>query len=416
MVKNLGGVFTGQGVVQKQGRRPTLADLGFVAGPVDLAVAPDGKIETVGRLAASSNDRVFDGTGLVATAGFKDSHTHALYMGSRSPEFFMRWSGKSYREISDAGGGIHNSVAALATASDTDILRAISAKLGAMAQWGSTRVEVKSGYGRDASSELRFLRLLKQARSQKHQPHISATFLGLHALPKDRSESDFVDEMIGALPIIRKEQLAEFVDAFPEQGFFSLEESLRFGRAAHDCGLRLKVHADEITDMGAASAFARLGAQSVDHLQKIHPSAVALLAHQNTVATFLPATSFFLGIEYAPARAVIDAGARFALASDYNPGTAPAPGFGLTMFLAASQLRLTAPEIVSGVTYGGAAALGVEQQEGALLPGFFGDFLLWNQTSLRPEPFLQDLIVAQMPPKFVFIRGQALPFSGLLTT
>jgi imidazolonepropionase len=288
-------------------------------------------------------------------------------------------------------------------ASDDELLTLLTEKLRQQLQHGITHVEVKSGYAPDARGELRLLRVLKKAQNSELPIALLPTFLGLHALPKGRSESEFVDEMISILPEIKKEGLAHFIDAFPEKGFFTLEESLRFAAAGLKHGLVPKIHADELSPLGSAEAFSKLGAFSVDHLQKISEAGKAELAKSKTVATLLPATSFFLDLEYSPARDLLTKGARVALATDYNPGTAPDLSPQFTMRLAASQLKMTPAEIFCAFTYNGAAALGLDQEAGIIAPQQKANLCLWKVT---PKHALEEIVVAGPKPTEVFFSGR----------
>src|SRR5688572_18248114 len=350
---------------------------------------------------------------MLALPGFIDPHTHAIFAGERSHEYFMRWAGKTYLEITQAGGGIHSTVRAMDQATDAELASSLRARLSHMFRCGATMAEVKSGYAHSAQGELRLLRIINSLRHEQGIPEIRPTFLALHALPKDRNEDEYVDEMIAILPQIAQEKLATQVDAFPEKGFFTLESSMRFAQAAKSVGLPMKVHADELCDLGSSEAFARFGALSIDHLQHISDSAVTYLGESKTVATMLPATSFFVGIPYANARRLIDAGARVALATDFNPGTAPASDLQLTHMLAASQMKMSAAEIFCASTYSAAASLGLESTHGALIPGRVGDVLLYQiakeDQDAQPMALLQQIILSRLAPTRVVSRGRLLP-------
>lgn len=413
-ISNLAGFFSSEGLALKEGRRPEIMDCGFVRGPVDIVIdLTQGKILSIeASRTHSDSEREIDGSGLVATPGFIDSHTHALFAGTRAREYFMRWAGLSYREIAAQGGGILNTFAAMREARDEDLLSDLYERLRLMREAGTLVVEIKSGYGETPEGEIRSLRLIKKAKSDPLCPvRIQSTFLALHALPKGAVEEDYVSDMIAVLPTVARESLADYVDAFPEQGFFSLEQSLRFARAAEKLGLRSKVHADELTPMACAESFVPLSAVSVDHLQKISPEGIAALATSKTVATFLPTTSFYLDLEYAPAKDVIDAGARVALASDYNPGTSPESGLQFTALLAASRMKLSAAEIFAGVTLNAAAALGLDERHGQLKAGFAADILLWKlaspaSQSHNGQELLEEIFVESRKPELSFVGGK----------
>jgi imidazolonepropionase len=415
LIQNLSGIFDGSGFVTKQGRRPAAADCGYRAGPIDIFIdQTTGRILEVGpSLRAGSFDRI-DGSGYIATAGFIDPHTHAIFGGQRSGECFMRWAGRTYLEITQAGGGIHSTVRATNDLSDDDLRQQLIARLRQMLACGATTVEVKSGYARDAEGELRLLRIIKSIAIEPDLPEIRATFLALHALPPGRDEAEYCDEMIAALPRVHEESLAAQVDAFPEKGFFTLESSMRFAKAAQRFGLPAKIHADELSDLGTSEAFARFGALSIDHLQCISDTAVKALETAPTVATMLPPTSFFVGLPYANARRLVDAGARVAVATDFNPGTAPALDLQLTHLLAASQMKLSAAEILCATTYNAAAALGLDQTHGALLPGRIGNVLLFrpvagsNPVDDEETAILREIILNRHRPSAVVARGRKI--------
>lgn len=404
IIKNLAAVITGEGFRSKSGRRPSAEDVGLRQGPLDLHIDTGGGISELQPSDASPGD--FDGSGLVATAGWIDSHTHTFFAGNRAAEYFQRWRGASYKEISDGGGGIHNSCRDLAAREPEKLLNDFLSRLDRARAHGITTLEVKSGYADTAGGELRVLRLIKEARalSALSGPDIHPTFLGLHSLPKARNEREFVDEMIAVLPIIAQEKLALSVDAFPEIGFFSLEESERYAKVARANGLSLKIHADELSPLGSAETFARLDALSVDHLQRIGNLGIEALATRDTVACLLPATSFYLDLPYTDARRLLQAGARVALATDFNPGTAPWPDFRQTCLLAATQFKMTPAEILCALTFNAAASLG-RTDRGTLTPGQRADLSLWKIDGLVKNG-LEEILLSPQPPQRVLVNGR----------
>lgn len=410
IIKNLRAAITGQGFLKTGGRHPQNSDLSVLKGPVDILIDKDGRISKIGSsLQVDSSDTLIDGTGLVAAPGLIDSHTHALYAGTRSREFFFRWSGLTYQEIASRGGGIANTVDDTARASDDELVAACLARLDHMMRSGTTTVEIKTGYALTAPGELRLLELLGRVQETSPGPRIYKTYLPMHALPKDRNESDFVDEMMASLATVQAKGLADFVDAFPERGFFSLQQSLRFATAAQKLGLKVRVHADELSNLETSAAFVLLGALSVDHLQCISDVGVESLSKSpTTIATLLPATSFFLGLPYANARKLVDAGARVALASDFNPGTAPEADLRLTLRLAATSLKMSAAEIFCGVTANAAAALGEEKSLGVIAPGFRADLTLWNLFSRDANDLAGEMTVDAPRPALVIANQKLL--------
>ncbi len=399
LIRNLEGLFTCKGFAENGGRRPTLAQADFVRGPVDI-YSRDGVIVEIGRnLTVPSECEIVDGSGKVALPGFVDSHTHAVFAGNRAGEFFQRWAGQSYVDIAKAGGGIKATQRWTAEASGTALVAGLVTHLRAMRAAGTVAVEIKSGYGRSAEEELRLLRVIRDAAAQVPEIKVASTFLALHALPEGRTERDFTDEMIAVLPPIAAEGLATFADTFPERGFFSLEEAVRFSKAAQEAGLKLKVHAEELSHLGTSEAFIALGATSIDHLQHISDAAIESLCTSETVATLLPATSFYLGLSYGPARRLIDAGAQVALATDFNPGTAPSHDLRFTALLAASQLKMTAAEILCAITVNAALALDLSEQSNVIAIASLSNFnfIPGCDSKVVPEVLLERYLLNGFP-------------------
>ncbi len=383
---NLKAIITGQGFAQKNGRFVKSEDLQILEGPLHI-ISKNNKIVEITSKIPKEIKKV-DCSGLIASPAFIDSHTHTLFGGARWNEYFDRWSGKSYVEINKAGGGIRKTFRDTQDCKEKDLISSLDRRLKVMHKEGVRVVEIKSGYGATAEEELRILKILKKY-SSKSPVEIKKTFLGLHAIPPEKDEKTWTNEMINLLPKISKEKLVDFVDAFPEVGFFSIQETERFFKAAQKLGFKIRIHADEITHMGAAELGVKMSALSIDHLQKISDQALNLLQKSQTIATVLPATSFFMGLEYAPARKIITHGARLALATDYNPGTAPDPSIFFTAKLAASQMKLSPAEIFCGLTYNAAAALGFDSKWGLIAPNYSSEFLLWDcETNFFTEEIL----------------------------
>lgn len=364
-----------------------------------------GKVVEVGNnINTNESDEVIDATGLVATPSWIDSHTHSVFSGNRAKEFFLRWKGESYQSIFAQGGGMHNTVRDTEASNTKTLAEELKLRLRQMIKSGTSVVEIKSGYSNSAESELKILRFLKSFSKEnclnKDIPEISTTFLGLHAVPPNKTEFEFTKEMISILDTVAKENLADHVDAFPEKGFFSLESSLLFARAAMEKGLLPKIHCDELSDLRSSEYFVSLGARSIDHLQKINSTGVSLLAQSHTVATLMPATSFYLGLEYANARKLIDAGACVALATDYNPGTAPCYQMSFTQTLAAKELKMSPPEILASSTYCAAKALGKDKTHGTITKNKFANINLYKASSL------EELFYTWTEPEMVVHKSQ----------
>ena len=432
-IVNLSGLFTGAGFKKKNGRKVNFKDAGFLPGPLTLSIDNNGRIASIeksSKVAGSksapsatghnksstalkvSGQPAVDASGCIALAGFIDSHTHSLFLGTRAKEYFARWSGATYREISANSGGIHNTVRATSRASESQLVDALRRNLRRSLASGITTVEVKSGYGQTPSAEIKCLRAIKafsDSLESKNFPQIVATFLALHALPKNQKEAPYVDSMIKALKLVADQNLATFVDAFPEKGFFTLKESLRLTTAARTFGLSAKIHADEMSDLGSAAAYAEHDAISVDHLQKISAKGIKALANAKTVATLLPATSFFSNLPYANARKLLDAGVRVALATDFNPGTAPEPGISLTLQLAAANFRMSSAEILCAATFNGAGALKLDDERGLLLSGYQAHLNLFRVTDdSDPQQSLEEIFVEGQRPWRTIIGEKVL--------
>jgi imidazolonepropionase len=352
------------------------------------AVGPQQDLERTYRDA----ERV-DCRGGVLTPGLVDSHTHAIFGRARYEEQEQRAAGAGYMAIAAAGGGIHASVRDLRRRSEDDLTMLAEARVRRLASYGTTTVEIKSGYGLSLEDELKMLRVV--ARLTDLLPmRIVATWLGAHEIPLDfRERPDgrraYIDLLVHeVLPRVSAERLAAFADVFCEPGVFTIAESRHILEAARAAGLGLKMHADELAAAGGAELAASLGATSADHLAAISEAGIGALAHSPTVATLLPGTMLFLGkSSQAPARALIEAGAAVALATDFNPGTSPTVNFPLILTLGVSQLHLSVAESLIAATVNGAAALGLADKVGQLSPGFEADLALFAVEDVRELPY-----------------------------
>jgi imidazolonepropionase len=330
--------------------------------------------------------RAFDAAGCVALPGLVDSHTHAVFGATREHEFEQRLSGATYQEIAAAGGGILFSVRDLRSIGEEELVAASRPRLAEFPRFGVTTVEIKSGYGLTVEDELKTLRAIRRLSADETLPRLVPTFLGAHAIPPEFASDReayvrlVIDEM---LPAVVEEELATFCDVFCEEGAFTLEESERILESAAAAGLGLKIHAEEFTALGGAALAARLGAASADHLVAIDAPGIAALAASGTVATLLPGTSLFLRLaRHAPGRALADAGATLAVATDFNPGSSMTQNLPLMVPLACLNLGLTIAEAIRGVTRGGALALS-RPELGTLEPGSPGDLAVFDTPDVR---------------------------------
>jgi len=361
-----------------------------VSGSAIAAVAPDDLLRR-----AYPHATEIDCGGRLLTPGLVDSHTHAIFGRPRYEEQELRATGVSYQEIARRGGGIHSSVRDLRARSEDDLLALALPRLRRLASYGTTTVEVKSGYGLSVEDELKTLRVIRRL-AELLPMRIVPTWLGAHEIPVEYRARDggrqeylrlLVHEMLPAVTHDGR-SLARFADVFCEPGVYTTEESRVLLEAARAAGLGIKLHADELEPSGGAELAAALGAASADHLAAISEAGIRALAASDTVATLLPGTMLFLGrARQAPARALVEAGVAVALASDFNPGTSPTANFPLVLTLAVSQLRLNASEALVAATVNGAAALGLAARVGQLAPGYSADLALFDAEDVRELPY-----------------------------
>jgi len=331
--------------------------------------------------------------GRVISPGLVDSHTHAIFGRARYEEQELRAGGLGYMEIARRGGGIHSSVADLRKRTEDDLFVLALARIQKLASYGSTTIEVKSGYGLSLEDELKSLRVI--ARLSRELPvRLVPTWLGAHEIPLEfrgnsRARGDYVRLLIDeVLPAVVDGNLARFADVFCEPGVFTLEETRSILEASRTAGLGIKLHADELEPHGGAELAAELGAVSADHLAAISEAGISALAASGTVATLLPGTMLFLGRDrQAPARALLDGGAAVALATDFNPGTSPTVNFPLILTLGVSQLRMTVAEVFIAATVNGAAAVGLADRVGQVAPGYSADLAVWDASDVREIPY-----------------------------
>lgn len=338
---------------------------------------------------------------------FCDSHTHLVYPGSRDGEFRDKIAGMSYEEIASRGGGILNSADLLNRTSEDDLYLSASHRLRQCMSFGTGAIEIKSGYGLTTEGELKMLRVIRRLRDDFPQIEIRSTFLGAHAVGRAYigRQGEYVDMIIREmLPAVAAERLADYVDVFCDNGFFTVDETARILEAAKPYGLRPKIHANELAVSGGVQVGVTHNALSVDHLEHITDDEIEALMGSDTIPTMLPGASFFLGLPYGNARKVIDAGMPLALASDYNPGSSPSGSMRFVSSLGCIKMHLTPEESISAVTVNGAAAMGLDNI-GAIVPGFYASFFLTT-----PLPSLAYLQYAYTEPLItrVFLKGHSI--------
>jgi imidazolonepropionase len=354
----------------------------------------DGRIEAIGAerelRAAGSDPEIVDCSGGLLTPGLVDSHTHAVFGRWRTDEYVLRCRGVPYQEIARRGGGINASVRDLRSRSEDELLELALPRLDEMLRNGTTTAEVKSGYGLCTADELKMLRVVQRLAGL--QPiTLVPTFLGAHEVPpeyRDRRAA-YVDLLVREMiPAVAEAGLAVFCDVFMEPGVFDRRESATILRAALEAGLMVKLHADELEGSGGAELAVELGAASADHLGAVSAAGVAAIGRSSTVATLLPTTLFFLGRRaYAPARALLEAGATVALATDFNPGSSPVCSLPFVLTTACSQMAMEPAEALRAATAGGAAALRLADGTGCLRPGAPADLALWHVPAVEHLPY-----------------------------
>ena len=330
-----------------------------------------------------------DANGMMVVPGFVDCHTHLCFGGWRADEFEMRIRGRSYLEIAKAGGGILSTMRATREATEEELFEKAAGLLEEIRALGVTAIECKSGYGLSIEAELKQLRVYKRLRDRERERggiRIVSTFLGAHTVPPEYKENrrGYLDLVIGEMiPQVAEEGLADFCDIFVEESAFTVEEAREVLLAGKKAGLRPKVHADQLSAGGGAELAAEVGAVSADHLEHISRGGIRAMAEAGVVAVTLPIASLYTQQPFLNARPLAGAGVRVAVATDFNPGSAPSFDLPLAMMLACNQSRLTPAEALKGATLYAAQAIGLEQEIGSLEPGKSADFLLLNAKNVN---------------------------------
>ncbi len=370
-------------------KKGLIADFGLMEN------CPDIEIKTI------------DATGKMILPSWCDSHTHIVYAGNREGEFVARIHGRSYKEIADNGGGILNSAKRLQTTSDEDLYQQSKIRLEEIIQLGTGAVEIKSGYGLTKDAELKMLRVIKKLK-EKYPLQIKATFLGAHAVPtayKD-NKSGYIQLLIAdILPAIEKENLADFIDVFCETGYFSVADTQQILEAGKKHGLVGKIHVNQFTAIGGIQVGIENNVLSVDHLEEMRTEDIDALKNTKTMPVALPSCSYFLSIPYTPARKMIDAGLPLALATDYNPGSAPSGNMNFAVATACIKMKMTPEEAINAATINGAYAMGLQDKVGSISKGKFANLILTkaiNSYHFIPYSFGNHAI------EKVFLKGERI--------
>ena len=370
----------------------------------------DGRFSKWGCMAAMpaegiNADQTVDAQGGCVMPSWCDPHTHIVYAGSREGEFVDKIRGLSYAEIAKRGGGILNSADLLHTFSEDELYREAMHRAEEIMRKGTGCVEIKSGYGLTTEDELKMLRVIRRIK-ESTPLRIKSTFLGAHAVGRGYTQADYVDLVVNEMiPEVGREKLADFVDVFCDEGFFTPAETERILEAAAKWGMKPKIHADELASSGGVEVGARHGALSVDHLESMTVEEIELLRGTETMPTVLPGTSFFLNLPYGKARQMVDSGLAVAVASDYNPGSTPSGDMKFIVSLACIKLRLLPAEALNAATINSACAMGESHDYGSIAAGKVANFFI-----TEPIPSIDYIPYAYTSPivRRVFLSGKEL--------
>lgn len=387
IIKNAKELITSSGFSQKSGE--DMKNIGLIEN--GSLIITNGIIEKVG----STEDvlKGFDTTGYeiidakdkTVLPGFVDSHTHFIFGGYRESEFNLRLQGASYMEIMESGGGIASTVKETMEATKEELFQAGKKRLDSMMEFGVTTVEGKSGYGLETETELKQLEVMEDL-DKAHPLDIVKTYMGAHDIPVDYKDdvNGFIDYLIeDSMPKVKEQNIAEFFDIFTEKNVFEIEESRRLFLKAKEMGFKLKIHADEIIQIGGAELAAELGCISADHLLQASDEGLALMKEKDVIATLLPCTAFSLKEEYARARFIIDNGGAVALATDYNPGSSYTNSIPLLIALSTIYMGMTIEEVITALTINGAAAVDRADTVGSLDIGKKADVIIIDAPSYK---------------------------------
>ena len=360
---------------------------------------------TMDALPHEEGHEVIDAKGGWLFPSFCDSHTHIVYAGSREQEFLDKINGLSYEEIAKRGGGILNSADRLHDTSEDELYRQAMERINEIVSMGTGLVEIKSGYGLTLEDELKILRVIRRIKESAPLA-VRATFLGAHAVGRAYKgrQSDYVEHVCNDMvPAVAAEKLADFIDVFCDKGFFTVEETAKIIETGAKYGLRAKIHANELAVSGGVEVGVGHNALSVDHLESMGDEQIEALKGSDTMPTMLPGCAFFLGISYPPARRMIDSGLAVALASDYNPGTAPSGNMRFVASLASIKMKMTPAEALNAATLNSACAMGESKDYGSITRGKVANFYI-----TKPLPSLAYLPYAHQTPviKEIILKGK----------
>ena len=390
-IRHASELVTCKGQAPKRGKE--MSDIGLIEdGGVlihDDKIFAVGTTEELDKMINPDEYEIIDATGKTVLPGFVDSHTHFVFGGYRADEFTWRLKGDSYMSIMERGGGINATINPTKNATEEELVAVGRERLNRMLEFGVTTVEGKSGYGMDCETELKQLRVMKKL-DETHPVDIVRTFLGPHSvLPQWKGkEREFLEEQLqGVMPKVKEENLAEFADIFTEKNVFNIEDSEYYLTEAKKMGFKLKIHADEIYQLGGAELASRVGAVSADHLLKASDEGIRQMREAGVISTLLPATAFSLKEEYAPGRKMIDEGCAVALASDLNPGSCFTNSIPLLVALGCIYMNMSIEEVITALTINGAAAVDRADTVGSLEAGKQADIVILKFPSIHFMPY-----------------------------
>lgn len=383
LIKNIGMLATPVGTVAKGGQAQ--GDIRIFEDA--WVLLEQGLIKQVGcgTPPQTAGAEVLDAEGCLVTPGLVDAHTHLVFGGWRQKELALKLRGVPYLEILAQGGGILSTVKATHSASQEELEEKASAALDEMLAFGTTTCEAKSGYGLTPEEECKQLQAIRSL-NERHPIDLVATFMGAHAIPaewKDNREGYIQKLCREMIPTVAENKLAKYCDVFCETGVFTADESRLILETGKKYGLLPKIHADEIDPIGGSQLAGEIGAVSAEHLIVCPAEGIKSMARGGTIACLLPATSLYLGANFAPAKAMVEAGVPVALATDFNPGSCPCLNLQLVMTLGCLRYRLTPEEVLTGVTLNAAAAIGMAEQVGTVEPGKLADLVIWDAHDLN---------------------------------
>lgn len=376
-ISNIWGTYGPETILPIPGK-----DLGHLPVITDgYIMIKQGRIHEVGSMQDLIHEHAFpviDARGGHVLPAWCDSHTHLVHAASREKEFEMRLKGSTYEEIAAAGGGILNSADVLRDMDEYELYDTSHKRFQQVQKLGTGAIEIKSGYGLDFDSEIKMLRVIRRLKELNEIP-VKATFLGAHAFPREfKNDHDgYIDLILNKmLPYISDEGLADYIDVFCDKGFFTPDQTSRILEGGAGYGLKAKIHANELAVSGGVETGVKHHAVSVDHLEEMDENSIYALANSNTIGTMLPGCAFFLGIPFPEARNMINANAKLAIATDFNPGTAPSGNMNMAVSLACIKMKMTPQEAINAATINGAAAMEIMHEIGSITPGKLANLII----------------------------------------